>query len=44
MVYPCQIEHFKLKIVDLYTNAADGKTTGKQFFYVSLKFSHNAGK
>ena len=32
MLYPCQTECLKLKIVDLYTPSAGGKATGKQIF------------
>ena len=30
MVYPCQVEHFKIEIEDLHTQTACNKVTGKQ--------------
>ena len=32
MIYPCQIEYFKIEIQDLYTQTAGIKATSKQIF------------
>ena len=46
MVYPCQMEDFKMKIVDLYTLSAGEKASGEQILELLGDLIHggvNAG-